>query len=79
MHAEVDRLIEQLEDLHRGNHTAEKLLARRPHYTKQCAAFVLNCQSRNGGFSRTPHGGIATMEDTWHAVHALMHLETWSE
>jgi len=50
---------------------ASHLLVRRPHYAKQCEAFVLNCQNRNGGFSRTPHGGIATMEDTWHAVHAL--------
>jgi hypothetical protein len=58
---------------------ASHLLARRPYYTKQCAAFVLNCQSRNGGFSRTPHGGIATMEDTRHAVLALMHLEPWNE
>jgi hypothetical protein len=66
-----------LEFVHAGV-LASHLLTRRPRYTKQCAAFVLNCQSRNGGFSRTPHGGIATMEDTWHAVHALMHLETWS-
>jgi hypothetical protein len=64
-----------LEFVHAGV-LASHLLARRPHYTNQCAAFILNCQSRNGGFSRTPHGGIATMEDTWHAVHALAHLET---
>jgi len=67
-----------LEFVHAGVF-ASHLLAYRPHYTKQCAAFVLNCQNRNGGFSRTPHGGIATMEDTWYAVHALMHLETWKE
>jgi len=67
-----------LEFVHAGV-LASHLLAHRPQYSKQCAAFVLNCQNRNGGFSRTPHGGIATMEDTWHAVHALMHLGPWSE
>jgi hypothetical protein len=67
-----------LEFVHAGV-LASYLLSRPPHYAKQCAAFVLNCQNRNGGFSRTPHGGIATMEDTWHAVHALMHLEIGSE
>lgn len=67
-----------LEFVHAGV-LASFLLSRSPHYAKQCAEFVLNCQSRNGGFSRTPHGGIATMEDTWHAVHALMHLETGNE
>jgi enolase len=40
---------------------------------------VLIDMDPSGGFSRTPHGGIATMEDTWHAVHALMHLGPWSE
>jgi hypothetical protein len=67
-----------LEFVHAGVR-ASHLLGCRPHYSKQCTAFVLNCQSRNGGFSRTPHGGIATMEDTWHAMHALMHIEIWSE
>jgi hypothetical protein len=67
-----------LEFVHAGV-LASHLLARRPHYSKQCAEFVVNCQSRNGGFSRTPHGGIATMEDTWHAVHALMHLGPWND
>ena len=66
-----------LEYVHAGV-LASHLLARRPHYTKQCAAFVLNCQSRNGGFSRTPHGGIATMENTWHAIHALTILSSWT-
>ncbi len=66
-----------LEFVHAGV-LASHLLACRPRYSKQCAAFVLNCQNRNGGFSRTPHGGIATMEDTWYAVHALMHLGPWS-
>jgi hypothetical protein len=63
-----------LEHVHAGV-LASHLLARRPRYAKQCTAFVLNCQNRNGGFSRTPHGGIATMEDTWYAAHAL-HLLT---
>ena len=65
-----------LEFVHAGV-LASHLLARRPHYSKQCTAFVLNCQNRNGGFSRTPHGGIATMEDTWHGVHALTMLASW--
>jgi len=63
-----------LEFVHAGV-LASHRLACRPVYTKQCAAFVLNCQNRNGGFSRAMHGGIATMEYTWHAIHAL-HLLT---
>jgi hypothetical protein len=66
-----------LEFVHAGV-LASHLLARRPHCMKQCTAFVLNCQNRNGGFSRTPHGGIATMEDTWHGVHALTMLSSWT-
>ena len=63
-----------LEFVHAGV-LASHLLACRPHYTKQCTEFVLNCQNRNGGFSRAMHGGIATMEYTWYAIHAL-HLLT---
>jgi hypothetical protein len=66
-----------LEFVHAGV-LASHLLARRPHYSKQCSAFVLNCQNRNGGFSRTPHGGIATMEDTWYGIHALAMLSSWT-
>jgi hypothetical protein len=66
-----------LEFVHAGV-LASHLLARRPQYTKQCAEFVLNCQNRNGGFSRTPHGGIATLENTWHGIHALTILSRWS-
>jgi hypothetical protein len=66
-----------LEFVHAGV-LASHLLARRPHYTKQCMAFVLNCQNRNGGFSRTPHGGIATLENSWHGIHAVTILSRWN-
>ena len=65
-----------LEYVHAGV-LASYLISRRPTYREQCAEFVLNCQNRNGGFSRTPHGGIATLENTWHGVHALTMLASW--
>jgi hypothetical protein len=29
------------------------------------------CQTKNGGFSRTMHGGMATLEHTFYAVNGL--------
>ncbi len=67
-----------LEYVHAGV-LASYLVARRPTYRDPCEAYILNCRTRNGGFSRTMQGGIATLENTWHAVHALTMLSSWME
>jgi len=41
------------------------------HYADSCIDFIKSCQTRSGGFSRAMHGGIATLENTFYAVHAL--------
>ena len=65
-----------LEYVHAGV-LASFLISRRPAYLEPCAAFIRNCQTLNGGFSRTMQGGIATLENTWYGVHALRMLSTW--
>lgn len=65
-----------LEYVHAGV-LASFLISRKPTYLEPCAAFIRNCQNLNGGFSRTMQGGIATLENTWHGVHALTMLSTW--
>lgn len=65
-----------LEYVHAGV-LASCLISRRPTYRDHCMGFVLNCQNRNGGFSRTMQGGIATLENTWHGIHALTMLSSW--
>lgn len=67
-----------LEYVHAGI-LASFLVSRRPAYLESCAAFLRSCQSVNGGFSRTVQGGIATLENTWLAVHALTMLSSWME
>ncbi|MDQ7830115.1 MAG: prenyltransferase/squalene oxidase repeat-containing protein [Desulfovibrionaceae bacterium] len=44
-----------------------------PTHTSACADFILNCQTTNGGFARA-ETGIATLENTYFALQALMHL-----
>ena len=66
-----------LEYVHAGV-LASYLISRRPTYLEQCETFVMNCQNRNGGFSRTIQGGIATLENTWHALHSLTLLSSLS-
>ena len=39
-------------------------------YREKAAAFTLGCQRSGGGFGRA-HWGIATLEDTHHAVAIL--------
>lgn len=67
-----------LEYVHAGV-LASYLVSRRPTYRDPCEAYILNCQNRMGGFSRTVQGGIATLENTWHGVHALTMLSSWME
>ncbi len=50
---------------------ASSIISYRPRYHDRCVDFILDCQNTNGGFSRVPHAGIATMENTFLAVHAL--------
>jgi hypothetical protein len=66
-----------LEYVHAGV-LASYLVSRRPTYRDHCEAYILNCQNRMGGFSRTMQGGIATLENTWHGVHALALLSSWT-
>lgn len=66
-----------LEYVHAGV-LASYLLSRRPTYRDHCEAYILNCRNRTGGFSRTLQGGIATLENTWHGVHALALLSSWT-
>jgi hypothetical protein len=40
-------------------------------YLDECSAFIRHCQTKTGGFSRVIQGGIATLEDSYYAVHAL--------
>ena len=49
-------------------------LSRKPRYRGPCVEFLRHCQNRSGGFSRTSHGGIATLEYTFMAVRALSGL-----
>jgi len=55
--------------------TASYILNYRPRYLEACIDFIVSCQNRNGGFARAMHGGIATLENTYYAVHALKVLE----
>jgi len=43
----------------------------RIRYFDRCVDFIRHCQNRTGGFSRVMHGGIATLEDSFYAIHAL--------
>lgn len=59
-----------LEHIHAGIELA-RLLSLKPRFADRCWEFVLNCQNRTRGFSRTTHGGIATLENTWLAVKTI--------
>lgn len=65
-----------LEYVHAGVQ-ASSVMGRPPRYLDQCIAFIKNCQTRTGGFSRVTHGGIATLEDTFYAISALKILSAW--
>jgi hypothetical protein len=54
---------------------ASRIAGYRPEHFKECNDFIVNCQNRNGGFARAMHSGIATLENTFHAIHALKYLE----
>lgn len=49
---------------------ASTLMDYQPRYLNRCIEFILNCQNKNGGFSRSSRG-IATLEYTYHAIHSL--------
>ncbi len=58
-----------MEYIHAGV-LASSVVSYRPRYHDRCIDFILNCQNRNGGFSRAPQAGIATLENTFFAIHA---------
>ena len=49
---------------------ASTLMDYQPRYVNRCIEFILNCQNKNGGFSRSSLG-IATLEYTYYAIHSL--------
>jgi hypothetical protein len=53
------------------------LLSEKPRYLRQCEDFIRSCQKNNGGFSRSVQGSIATLEDTYYAIHGLTLLFMW--
>jgi hypothetical protein len=64
------RSLSYMEFIHAGV-LASSVVSCRPRYHDRCIDFIFNCQNTNGGFSRAPHAGIATMEYTYFAIHAL--------
>lgn len=51
---------------------ASHLASCRPRYLNACSLFISGCRRRNGGFSRAISDGIATLENTYFAVHSLL-------
>ena len=51
----------------------------KPKYLKTGLKFVKACQTTHGGFSRTPHGGIATLEHTYYAVHSIRLISRFND
>ena len=62
--------LSHMEYIHAGA-LAASLTGYRIRYLDPCRDFIRNCRNRTGGFSRSMHGGIATLEDTFYAVEAL--------
>jgi len=54
-----------------GGLLAASILDYTLRYAGPCIDFIKDCQTRSGGFSRAMHGGIATLENTFYAVHGL--------
>lgn len=63
------RTLSYLEYIHAGVEAC-CVISHRPRYLESCVDFILDCQNMNGGFSRAPQAGIATLENTFFAVHA---------
>ena len=59
-----------IEYIHAGI-SASRLLDYESRHFNKCIEFISDCQSRTGGFSRATHAGIATLENTYLAIHAL--------
>jgi hypothetical protein len=59
-----------IEHIHAGI-MASSLSGHTPSYPEQCLDFILNCRNKTGGFSRTTHDGIATLENTFLAIESL--------
>lgn len=67
-----------LEYVHSGVGASHRL-SHDPLYRDQCIEFILACRNGTGGFSRTTNAGIATIENTYLAVHALALLSVLQE
>ncbi|MCX7816117.1 MAG: hypothetical protein N2317_01220 [Syntrophales bacterium] len=55
---------------------AEQLLDIQPRFAYACMDFIIHCRRKNGGFSRAGESGIATLENTYHALSALLKLKS---
>jgi hypothetical protein len=47
------------------------LVSHMPRYLNECVTFIRFCRNNRGGFSRNTCTGIATLENSFYAVHAL--------
>jgi len=65
-----------MEYVHAGI-VASVIMSKKPFYFCQCVDFIKYCQNNSGGFSRAVQGGIATLEDSYYAIHGLTLLSTW--
>lgn len=66
-----------LEYLHAGLALCQEL-ASTPTFATACLAALLRCQTDTGGFARA-HLAIATMDDTYRAVHSLTLLQRMAD
>lgn len=63
-----------IEYIHAGLMAVE-ILKIKPRFAHACMDFIIHCHRKNGGFSRTGESGIATLENTYHALSSLFKLK----
>lgn len=56
---------------------ASELITYRPHYANECFRFIIDCQTKTGGFSRGNSSGISTLENSYYAVDSLARLSRY--
>ena len=54
---------------------ALNLMGEKPGNISENAVYISGLQNPNGGFRRSPYGGISSPENTWRAVECLKILE----
>ena len=62
-----------IEHIHAGLELSE-LFGYVPSFPDSIGDFIMRCQSKNGGFSRSPTG-LANLENTYYAVKSLYTLD----